>query len=153
MCLWCHWSHNNVAGRQETVLMPAWLRMLWSRDPDTTGQWWLMPLIPALGRLRQADFWVQSQPGLQREFQDSQGYTEKPCPEKREKERWGERGRERHRDRETERERQRERETLTQASETWGLICKNVFWYSYLHSHKYEHSYTHQRHTKTTSTP
>ena len=24
------------------------------------------------------DFWVQSQPGLQRELQDSQGYTEKP---------------------------------------------------------------------------
>jgi hypothetical protein len=28
------------------------------------------------------DFWVQGQPGLQREFQDSQGYTEKPCLEK-----------------------------------------------------------------------
>jgi hypothetical protein len=41
-----------------------------------------MPLIPALGRQRQADFWVQSQPGLQSEFQDSQGYTEKPCLEK-----------------------------------------------------------------------
>jgi hypothetical protein len=25
---------------------------------------------------RQADFWVQGQPGLQNEFQDSQGYTE-----------------------------------------------------------------------------
>jgi hypothetical protein len=24
-------------------------------------------------------FWVQGQPGLQSEFQDSQGYTEKPC--------------------------------------------------------------------------
>jgi hypothetical protein len=35
-----------------------------------------MPLIPALGRQRQADFWVR---GLQSEFQDSQGYTEKPC--------------------------------------------------------------------------
>jgi hypothetical protein len=41
-----------------------------------------MPLIPALGRQRQADFWVQGQPGLQSEFQDSQGYTEKPCLEK-----------------------------------------------------------------------
>jgi hypothetical protein len=40
-----------------------------------------MPLIPALGRLRQADFSVQGQPGLQSEFQDSQGYTEKPCLE------------------------------------------------------------------------
>jgi hypothetical protein len=36
-------------------------------------------LIPALGRQRQADFWVRGQPGLQSEFRDSQGYTEKPC--------------------------------------------------------------------------
>jgi hypothetical protein len=41
-----------------------------------------MPLIPALGRQRQADFWVRGQPGLQSEFQDSQGYTEKTCLEK-----------------------------------------------------------------------
>jgi hypothetical protein len=38
-----------------------------------------MPLIPALGRQRQVDFPVRGQPGLQSEFQDSQGYTEKPC--------------------------------------------------------------------------
>jgi hypothetical protein len=44
--------------------------------------WWRLPLIPALGRRRQADFWVWSQPGLQSEFQDSHGYTEKPCLEK-----------------------------------------------------------------------
>jgi hypothetical protein len=48
-----------------------------------------MPLIPALGRQKgrqkQADFWVQGQPGLQSEFQDSQGYTEKPCLEKKTK--------------------------------------------------------------------
>jgi hypothetical protein len=25
------------------------------------------------------DFWVRDQPDLQSEFQDSQGYTEKPC--------------------------------------------------------------------------
>jgi hypothetical protein len=31
---------------------------------------------------RQADFWVQGQPGLQSEFQDSQDYTEKPCLKK-----------------------------------------------------------------------
>jgi len=29
-----------------------------------------------------ANFWVRGQPGLQSEFQDSQGYTEKPCLEK-----------------------------------------------------------------------
>jgi hypothetical protein len=38
-----------------------------------------MPLIPALERQRQVDFRVQGQPSLQREVQDSQGYTEKPC--------------------------------------------------------------------------
>jgi hypothetical protein len=37
------------------------------------------PLIPAFGRQRQADFRVRGQPGLQSEFQDIQGYTEKPC--------------------------------------------------------------------------
>jgi hypothetical protein len=45
-------------------------------------RWWRTPLIPALGRQRQADFWVRGQPGLQSEFQDSQDYTEKPCLEK-----------------------------------------------------------------------
>jgi hypothetical protein len=40
------------------------------------------PLIPALGRQRQMDFCVPGQPGLQSEFQDSQGYTEKPCLKK-----------------------------------------------------------------------
>jgi hypothetical protein len=27
--------------------------------------------------------WVQGLPGLESKFQDSQGYTEKPCPEKK----------------------------------------------------------------------
>jgi hypothetical protein len=44
-----------------------------------------MPLIPALGRQRQEDFWVRGQPGLQSEFQDSQGYAEKPCLKKKKK--------------------------------------------------------------------
>jgi hypothetical protein len=39
-------------------------------------------LFPALGRQRQVDLWIRGQPGLQREFQDSQGYTEKPCLKK-----------------------------------------------------------------------
>jgi hypothetical protein len=43
------------------------------------GLWQHTPLIPALERQRQVDFCVQGQPGLQSEFQDSQGYTEKPC--------------------------------------------------------------------------
>jgi hypothetical protein len=41
-----------------------------------------MPLILALRRHRQADFWVRGQPGLQSEFQDNQGYTEKSCLKK-----------------------------------------------------------------------
>jgi hypothetical protein len=43
------------------------------------------PSIPALGRQRQVDFWVQGQPGLQSEFQDSQDYTEKPVSGKKKK--------------------------------------------------------------------
>ena len=35
--------------------------------------------IPALGKQRQVDFWVQGQPSLQSESQDSQDCTEKPC--------------------------------------------------------------------------
>jgi hypothetical protein len=46
------------------------------------GKWWCTPILPALGRQRQVDFWVRGQPGLQSEFQDSQGYTEKPCLKK-----------------------------------------------------------------------
>jgi hypothetical protein len=52
---------------------------------NTRRAWWRMPLIPALGRQRQVDFWVWGQPGLQSELQDSQGYTEKPCLEKTKK--------------------------------------------------------------------
>jgi hypothetical protein len=52
---------------------------------EEAGQWWRTPLIPALGRQRQVDFWVGGQPGLLSEFQDSQGYTEKPCLEKQNK--------------------------------------------------------------------
>jgi hypothetical protein len=39
------------------------------------------PLIPALRGQRQVYLWVRGQPGLQSEFQGSQGYTEKPCLE------------------------------------------------------------------------
>ena len=40
--------------------------------------WWRTPLIPALGRQRQADFWVRGLPGLQSESQDSQSYSAEP---------------------------------------------------------------------------
>jgi hypothetical protein len=58
------------------------LKFLYSEKLYLAGWWGCMPLIPALGRQRQEDFWVWGQPGLQSEFQDSQGYTEKPCLEK-----------------------------------------------------------------------
>ena len=31
------------------------------------------------------DFWIRGQPGLQSDFQDSQGYTEETCLKKKEK--------------------------------------------------------------------
>jgi len=34
------------------------------------------PLIPTLGRQRQVKLWVQGQPDLHKEFQDSQGYPD-----------------------------------------------------------------------------
>jgi hypothetical protein len=52
-----------------------------------------MPLIPAFRRQRQADFWVRGQPGLQSAFQDSQGYTEKPCLKKKKDWKLSDRGR------------------------------------------------------------
>jgi hypothetical protein len=65
----------------ETALYPIIeLRTVGLRHSLIASQAWrCTPLIPALGRQRQADFWVRGQPGLQSEFQDSQGYTEKPC--------------------------------------------------------------------------
>jgi hypothetical protein len=44
--------------------------------------WWHIALILPLGRQRGGvgrDLSLQSLPGLWSEFQDSQGYTEKPC--------------------------------------------------------------------------
>jgi hypothetical protein len=73
------------------VMVDTWNPSTWKVETreleiqGPAGQWWHTPLIPALGRQRQADFWVQGQPGLQSEFQDSQGYTEKPCLEKKKK--------------------------------------------------------------------
>lgn len=49
--------------------------------------WWRLPFISSLGGQRQTDLWVRGQSGLQSEFLDIQGYTEKrllkpPCPQK-----------------------------------------------------------------------
>jgi hypothetical protein len=38
---------------------------------------------PSTWEAEAGDFWVLGQPGLQSEFQDNQGYTEKPCLEKK----------------------------------------------------------------------
>ena len=48
---------------------------------EKTGQWWRMPLIPALGRQRQVDLReFEASLVYTSEFQDSHGsYTEKPC--------------------------------------------------------------------------
>jgi hypothetical protein len=50
---------------------------------NKSGRWWCTPLIQALGRQIQADFWAWGQPGLKSEFQDSQGYTENPVSKKK----------------------------------------------------------------------
>jgi hypothetical protein len=51
---------------------PSVIKMLkYLRD---SWVWWHTPLIPAR--------WRHRQPGLQSEFQDSQGYPEKPCLKK-----------------------------------------------------------------------
>jgi hypothetical protein len=69
------WTFGTISQPQLSVL---WV-MSWS------WAWWCTSLIPALGRERQAGFWVRGQPGLQSEFQVSQGYTEKPCLGKKKK--------------------------------------------------------------------
>ena len=36
---------------------------------------------PSIQEAEQVDFWVRGQSGLQSDFQDRRGYTEKPCLE------------------------------------------------------------------------
>jgi hypothetical protein len=55
----------------------SWLKII-----KFSRAWQRMPLIPALRRQSQADFGVRGQPGLQGEFQDNQGYTEKTNKQK-----------------------------------------------------------------------
>jgi hypothetical protein len=63
-------SHLTSPGR--SIFMDSWSSLIKQRIRQAM-------VIPALGRQRQVDFWIWGQPGLQSEFQDSQGYTEKPC--------------------------------------------------------------------------
>ena len=76
--------HENFCLRTVSKLLGLSYSFPWSgcgrnEHIKHSGQWWCMPLTPALWRQRQVDFRVRGQPGLQRELQDSQGYTEKPC--------------------------------------------------------------------------
>ena len=62
------------------------------QELEVARQWWHKTLIPTLVRQREMDFWVLGLPGVQSEFQDSQGYTEKPLSwkkqEKKKEEIW-----------------------------------------------------------------
>jgi hypothetical protein len=63
----------------EMFMVPIDTNKLCTFKLKLARQWWHTPLIPAIGRQKQGDFRVEGQPGLQSEFQDSQGYTEKSC--------------------------------------------------------------------------
>jgi hypothetical protein len=73
-------DENSSLPRRRTDMM---ITQDLSKNDLCSWAWWCMPLIPTLGRQRQADFWVWGQPLLQGEFQDSQSYTEKPCLKKK----------------------------------------------------------------------
>jgi hypothetical protein len=79
--LFCIWNlninlYNELHGKEENKY-GIMIHSVDSRIEKFAGQWWCMPLILALGRQRQVDFWVWGQPGLHIEFQESQGYSEK----------------------------------------------------------------------------
>jgi hypothetical protein len=75
----CFTSRQHIPHTKEIIKMVLKSKACWV--------WWRTPLTSALGRQRQVNFWVRGQPGLQSEFQDSQGYTEKPCLENQKKKR------------------------------------------------------------------
>ena len=82
------WHFRTLTSPNSTVVSACLYSSIlegWGRKMAISQAWWRTPLIPAFGRQRQVDFWVRGQPGLQSEFQDSQGYTEKPCPKKKSK--------------------------------------------------------------------
>jgi hypothetical protein len=74
---------STVSASSSCLELLTWITSV--KNCDQSRARWRTLLIPALGRQRQADFWVRGQSGLQSEFQDSQGYTEKPCLEKQNK--------------------------------------------------------------------
>jgi hypothetical protein len=76
---------KHLQGWHQHVKHKCTLVVSWFKKVHHSRAWWRTPLVPALGRQRQADFWVRGQPGLQSELQDSQSYTEKPCLGKKNK--------------------------------------------------------------------
>jgi hypothetical protein len=78
----CHLSSVKTEGLELLTGAGGTINKTHLRVRHEAGQWWYMPSIPALRRQRLVRSLVRGQPGLQSEFQDSQGYTEKPCLEK-----------------------------------------------------------------------
>jgi hypothetical protein len=56
------------AGRSLHVGGQPWLHSETLSQTNKAGQWWHMPLIPALRRHRQKDLCIRGQPSLQSEF-------------------------------------------------------------------------------------
>jgi hypothetical protein len=83
---------------------------------NITGQWWLTPLIPALGRQRQADFVVRGQPGLQSYFQETLSQKNK---KKKEEEEEGERRGKREGRGEKEKEKEKKKKKKKKGSACW----------------------------------
>jgi hypothetical protein len=75
---WAGRKHGKVEERKRKQSNYTLIKMF-----KINRQWWRTPLIPALGRHRQAGFCVQGQSGLQSEFQDSQGYIEETLSQKK----------------------------------------------------------------------
>ena len=92
-------------------------------------QWWCTPVILALGRQRQADFWVQGQPDLQSEFQASQGYTEKPCLKKKKKRKEEEKEKEEEEEKE---KKEKERDATLQVSIRTSPFVLGAKWKIYV---------------------
>lgn len=61
-------------------------RLLYSNDNNSCVLW-CITLIPALQGQRQEDFWLQGQPGLCSEFQDTQDCIKRPCLREKKKNR------------------------------------------------------------------